>query len=131
MNTKKPVSISGTGDGDASLKDGMVTSSSKDFGHWFATVVAGLIISKLVERGFVTSQEVSYISGFLPSAIYFVIIYWKKKIKQRKNIKVALMMPQDSTVAELKAVLQESDPIAVLSANKDEVVVVKEVEKEE
>jgi hypothetical protein len=113
------------------LTDGMLGASTTDTVRHAISFVVGILLSRLAKYNLLTSEEMSYVYGFLPSLIFNVgFAYWKR-YQQRKNIVTALKMPPDSSVAELKAALSSSAPTAVLSVNENSVVVVKEVIKEE
>jgi hypothetical protein len=113
------------------LKDGLGKASTADTLRHGLAILIGILLSRLVKHNLLTGEEVSLLLGFLPSLIFNVgYSYWRRH-HERRNVEVALKMPQGSSVEELKAVLSEATPTAVISATPEKVVVVKEVEKEE
>jgi hypothetical protein len=72
---------------------------------------------------------VSLLLGFVPSLLFWVGFSLWKRYETRKNVATALLMPQGSTVSELKAALSSDAHVEVLSASPAGVVVVKEVEE--
>jgi hypothetical protein len=113
------------------LSDGMFGASTVDLVRHSLTVVVGIFLSRLLKRNLLTNDEVSLLLGFVPSVLFSVGFALWKRWETRKNIATALKMPENSTVAQLKAVLSSTEPVEVLSANPESVVVRKEVEKEE
>lgn len=112
------------------IKEGMGKASTTDTVRLAISFAVGILLSRLLKRGLLTGEEVSLAIGFLPSLIYEVYLSYKRRYKQRQNIAVALKMPEGSSVAELKAVLNTAPPTAVLESSPTSVTVVKDVTEE-
>lgn len=113
------------------ITSGMAAASTVDLIRHSLTILVGIILSRLLKHNLLSSEEVSLLLGFLPSVLFSVGHAFWKRYQTRMNIAVALKMPEGSSIQELKAALSTDVPTAILSADENEVVLVKEVEKEE
>jgi hypothetical protein len=72
-------------------------------GRHIASIAAGILLSRLVKHSLVSSEEAALILGFLPTLLYNVGMAIHARIIHRRTVKVALAMPEGSTVRDLKA----------------------------
>lgn len=92
-----------------SLTEGMPTASVMDGLKVAISFAVGLVLSRFIKHGWLTSEEGAIALGFLPSFLYAVADLAYRRYRTRRSVATALKMPEGSTVEELKAALSDKE----------------------
>lgn len=100
------------------LTDGMPSASVMDGLKVAISFAVGIVLTRFIQRGWITSEEGAIALGFLPSFLYAVAGLAYRRWKNRRSVAMALNMPEGSTVEQLKTVLSSDVSLAVKGREK-------------
>ena len=89
------------------MPDDKLKSNLSVSGRHIAAILSGVIISRLLKANVLDSELAATIAGFLPVVIYNVWMAIKARVELWGHIKLALTLPQDSTVDDLKDAIKK------------------------